>query len=293
MQYSDVLYGSYEIDGVCESIIQSNLFQRLRTIHQGGANFLIDQRLHHTRLEHSIGVMLLVKRLGGDEREQVAALLHDISHTAFSHIVDYVLDIREENFHEQWYETFVRYPEISSILEAHGYTSQQFIDGSFPLLEQPLPQLCADRVDYTLRDLFHAELITLAEIQFFLSHLTVHKGRMVATSRQAALWIQNQYQVLNDAYFHKKEYLFANQKFAELLKEGLSRKLLLESDFFQDDRHIINLIEFDMYAKLKLERIRNMSDFDPAVPSTIIIKKRTLDPEVWQKNKAIPLSLLK
>lgn len=292
MQYSDVLYGSHEIDGVCESIIQSNLFQRLRTIHQGGANFLIDKRLHHTRFEHSIGVMLLVKRLGGDEKEQVAALLHDISHTAFSHIVDYVLNITEENFHEQWYETFVRYPEISSILEAHGYTSQQFIDENFPLLEQPLPKLCADRIDYTLRDLFYAELITAAEIQFFLSHLAVHEHRMVVTSRQAALWIQQEYQVLNDSYFHKKEYLFVNQKFAELLKEGLSRKLLLESDFFQDDNHIINLIEFDMYAKLKLERIRTLSDFDPAVPSTIIIKKRTLDPEVLHKNKAVSLSNL-
>ncbi|MDQ1086023.1 HD domain-containing protein [Siphonobacter sp. SORGH_AS_1065] len=292
MQYTDAIYGSYEIEGVCAEIIQSKLFQRLKTIHQGGANFLVDSRLQHTRYEHSIGVMLLIRRLGGDEKEQIAALLHDISHTAFSHVIDYVLDIRDESFHEEWYETFVSYPEISSILQANGYTSQQFIQENFPLLEQPLPRLCADRVDYTLRDLYHAELINSTEIDFFLSHLSIHENRMVVTSKESARWIKASYTILNEDYFHKKENLFANQKFAELLREGLGRKLLLESDFFQDDQHIINLLEFDMYTKIKLERIRTMTDFDPAIPSTIIVKKRELNPEIIQGGKTYFLNTI-
>ena len=47
-----------------------------------------------TRYEHSVGVMLLARRVGGGLREQVAALLHDVSHTAFSHVIDHV-------FHDQ------------------------------------------------------------------------------------------------------------------------------------------------------------------------------------------------
>ena len=292
MQYSDVIYGTHTIEGVCEKIIESKLFQRLKTIHQGGANYLIDSRLQHTRFEHSVGVMLLTKMVGASELEQVAALLHDISHTAFSHVIDYVLNIADESFHEQWYETFIRYPEISSILNAHGYSSQQLIDGIFSILEQPLPLLCADRLDYTLRDLYHAELITLQEIQFFLSHVSVFEGRMVATSREAGQWIKNAYALLNSDYFHKKEHLFVNQKLAELLKESLDRKLLLESDFFQDDQHIINVLEFNMYTKLKLERIIQMTDFDPTIPSTIILKKRELNPEIVENNTSTYLSSL-
>ncbi len=36
--------------------------------------------------------MMLVNRLGGSLEEQIAALLHDVSHTAFSHVIDYVLE---------------------------------------------------------------------------------------------------------------------------------------------------------------------------------------------------------
>jgi HD superfamily phosphohydrolase len=34
--------------------------------------------------------MLLVRRLGASLEEQIAALLHDVSHTAFSHVIDSV-----------------------------------------------------------------------------------------------------------------------------------------------------------------------------------------------------------
>jgi len=50
-----------------------------------------------TRFDHSVGVMLLIRKLGAGSspasallKEQVAALLHDVSHTAFSHVIDYV-----------------------------------------------------------------------------------------------------------------------------------------------------------------------------------------------------------
>jgi HD superfamily phosphohydrolase len=44
--------------------------------------------------------MLLIWRLGGSLREQLAGLLHDVSHAAFSHLIDHVLDVAEEDYHE-------------------------------------------------------------------------------------------------------------------------------------------------------------------------------------------------
>ncbi|WP_420154484.1 HD domain-containing protein [Siphonobacter sp.] len=290
MLYSDVLYGSHEITGVFETLIQSSFFQRLQFIHQGGAIFLVNPQIRHTRFEHSVGVMLLIRQLGGSEKEQVAGLLHDLSHTAFSHVIDYVLNHQEEDFHEKWFAYFLQQPEISSILEAYGYTSDEFLTGSFPILEQPLPHLCADRLDYTLRDLYWAGLLTLKEIHAFLENVMVYKNRMVVTSLAAARWIKEKYTVLNQEYFQKKEHLYANQKLAELLRELLEHNFLLEDDFFQNDTHVINLIDFSLHARMKLDKIRSMSDFNPIVPSNIILKKREIDPEILEHGRVYRLS---
>lgn len=36
--------------------------------------------------------MLLNRQLDASMEEQIVALLHDVSHTAFSHVIDYVFD---------------------------------------------------------------------------------------------------------------------------------------------------------------------------------------------------------
>lgn len=93
MIISDVLYGEFEVDQVVEELILSKSVQRLKGIHQTGASYLVNKEWNVTRFDHSVGVMLLVKKLGGSVEEQIAGLLHDVSHTAFSHVVDYVLII--------------------------------------------------------------------------------------------------------------------------------------------------------------------------------------------------------
>ena len=43
-----------------------------KKIHQGGALFLVNPVINQTRFEHSVGVMLLIKKLGGSLKEQIA-----------------------------------------------------------------------------------------------------------------------------------------------------------------------------------------------------------------------------
>ena len=63
--------------------------------------------------------MLLIKKMGGSIEEQIAGLLHDVSHTAFSHVVDFVLDHPEENYHELIFNEVVRSSPIPQILEKY------------------------------------------------------------------------------------------------------------------------------------------------------------------------------
>lgn len=71
MQVYDTIYGNFEIDGVLEELLQTEAMQRLKKIHQVGASFLVKPEWNITRYEHSIGVMLLVKMLGGVKRNKL------------------------------------------------------------------------------------------------------------------------------------------------------------------------------------------------------------------------------
>jgi HD superfamily phosphohydrolase len=93
MEIVDRIYGVVQIDEpVLLDLMQSAAMRRLQGVLQHGISGLLGVTRPTSRFEHSIGVMILVSRLGASLDEQIAALLHDVSHTAFSHVVDYVFN---------------------------------------------------------------------------------------------------------------------------------------------------------------------------------------------------------
>jgi len=103
MRYHDSVYGNIEIsEPVILDLLETNALRRLAGVLQHGITGLIGVTQPTTRLEHSIGAMWLVRTLGGSLQEQIAALLHDVSHTAFSHVIDYVYqDHQGQSYHEE------------------------------------------------------------------------------------------------------------------------------------------------------------------------------------------------
>ena len=72
-------------------VINSDVMQRLKDIDQSGAARYLGVKLPaFSRYEHSVGVYALLKKAGALKKEQVAGLLHDASHTVFSHVGDYI-----------------------------------------------------------------------------------------------------------------------------------------------------------------------------------------------------------
>lgn len=83
--------------------------------------------------------MLLVRLMRGSVEEQVACLLHDVSHTAFSHVVDRVLENGSDDYHERFFGQIVAESEIPSMLERHGIELTRILKPkSWPILEQVL-----------------------------------------------------------------------------------------------------------------------------------------------------------
>jgi hypothetical protein len=87
----DAIHGSFTIiEPVLVDLLLSKPVERLRHVLQHGITGLLGMTPSPaiTRHEHSVGAMLLVRRAGGSIEAQAAALLHDIAHTALSHVVD-------------------------------------------------------------------------------------------------------------------------------------------------------------------------------------------------------------
>src|SRR3990172_3717353 len=95
----DPIYGHIAITELEQLIINTPEMARLRRIQQLGLADLAFPGANHTRFEHSLGTLFIAdkiaKALGIPEEDivkvRLAALLHDIGHSAFSHVVESVL----------------------------------------------------------------------------------------------------------------------------------------------------------------------------------------------------------
>ncbi|PGS56403.1 HD domain-containing protein [Bacillus sp. AFS041924] len=244
MILNDELYGQYKIDNVLVELINTKPIQRLKKIHQAGATYLVDPRFNGTRYDHSIGVMLLIKRLGGSIKEQIAGLLHDVSHTAFSHVIDFVFDINEENYHETIFEKVILDSEIPSILEKYQIDINEIFDiDKWELLEKELPKLCADRIDYTLRDMYTYFGITKNEMNAFLNSLIIVNGEICVNSIEMAEWFTKIYYKLAIDYFLGPVSIYSYDSLAKIIKLALKKEYIKLNDLLLDDLQFMKLIQ--------------------------------------------------
>lgn len=279
MIISDVLYGEFEVDQVLEELILSKSVQRLKGIHQAGASYLMNEKWNVTRFNHSVGVMLLVKKLGGSVEEQIAGLLHDVSHTAFSHVIDYVFDNEDESYHEEIFSSVVKNSEIPAILAKHGYNYEDILldDLKWTLLERSAPELCADRVDYTLRDMYIYGYISLEEVHSFLEDVIAVEGKMVLQSIEMAEWFTETYYKDVIDFFMKPINIYGNEMLAKTLKLALHKKVIHADDFLLEDDELISKLqqcsEPEVHALLS------------KVHPNVIVKEDRNDYDLHQKNK--------
>lgn len=278
IQLNDFLYGKMEFPQVFADLLKTEALKRLAGIHQSGAIYLVNPDICHSRLEHAIGVMMLIRKMNGSELEQIAGLLHDVSHTAFSHVGDYVFDNLEEDYHEKIFAEIIYKSEIPDVLFKHGYSVNQILFNKFDILEQPLPFLCADRLDYTLRDAIYAGIISRQRAQKFLSAIVLKNGKITLNNIDEVDWINSTFKKLNDEVFNLPLYLYANGKMAELIKKFIKKGVLAEHDLFKTDTMLLNKIRsnYEGYQAIKsIKQVKGFAEFIKygAVPK---IKQRTL-----------------
>jgi HD superfamily phosphohydrolase len=300
MNYTDLIYGDVTIEEeILQDLIRSQAVQRLHHVLQHGITGLIGLTLPITRFEHSVGAMLLVRRLGGSVREQIAALLHDVSHTAFSHVIDYVLDGHDEqSYHDEMKETYMAATDLPDILGRHTFNWTDFVDESgFTLLEQPSPRLCADRIDYFLRDIIGLELAEQADIDRAVGHLVVRNGRIALNDLHEARWFGNTFMQADDASWANFREVGLYELTAQAIRRGLEIGAIIQDDFWLTDAALWDKLKATADAQLQalLAQVSLATQFvwDDANPTFLVSTKlRAIDPDVWYGGELRPLSTL-
>ncbi len=295
MRWNDRVYGDVAIDDPqLLAIIQRPTFQRLRGIKQAGPSAIAYPFKDVTRFEHSLGVHVLLRRLGAGRKEQVAGLVHDISHTAFSHAVDFLVTSEEQDHHEALKPEFLRRPDMVAALAAMGYEPDDFFDDSvFPLLERPLPWLCADRLDYFFRDSLACGVTTPGLVRTFLDDLTVVGETIAFADASVAREAVARFAEMNRDWWAGDAEGFIYNEFADSLREGFTLGVLTRADLLGDDAHVLSCLHSARSPRIasKLEKIaRFRPEFLNGFTPRVIPKVRWLDPPIVHGSGFLRLS---
>jgi len=257
----DVVYGFIQLDEQEWDIINHPVYQRLRRIKQLSLTDMAYPGAVHTRLEHSFGVMQMATDIynsiiskkrarellkeqyhlneGGFDRYRkiirLAALLHDIGHTPFSHTGEDLMPFKDpetkKRYEHEEYSISIIKQYFKSIIEEHPINANYRIEVEevTALLGDPTRcafqgilllfkgiisgQLDADRADYLLRDSIHTgvnyglydrgRLINCIDIG-----QTQDTGDLVLSIQDGGWHIAEslvlaRYQMFSQVYFHK------------------------------------------------------------------------------------------
>jgi uncharacterized protein len=213
-------------DALLMKLVDTPEFQRLRHIKQLGLALFTYQGAEHSRFTHALGVMHLMTRvldrlarrhsISPEARvvARAAALLHDLGHGPFSHVIEKAL---AQN-HEEWTARIISDPGtcVHALLASfHPDLPQQVVAAiehrySPSFVGQLVSsQLDVDRLDYLLRD----SLMTGAkygnyDLEWIIQALEVDEENdriYVSSNGLYAIeeYLQARYYMFRQVYFHR------------------------------------------------------------------------------------------
>ena len=289
MTLVDKIYGKEAITSpILIELIKSNPIQRLKKINQFGIPNKYYHKKNYSRYDHSVGVFILLKKLGASEEEQIAGLLHDTSHTAFSHVYDWVIGSgATEDAQDKIHEKFIA-SNLKEVFKKHNLNLKKIANyENFKFLERNVPMLCADRLDYGFREM------SLKSAKICFQDLTVKDKRIVfKTKRSAVIFAQA---FLNNQIKHwgGLEAVSRYEILSTALKIALKEKIINKNDFWSTDEDLLKKINKagnkEIRRLLKILTNKSLKSF-PRSNWVKHKKFRYVDPDFLNGQKIFKLS---
>ena len=151
-EYHHIL--SPEYPGFLDKYIKLPMLQRLKGVGLlCGTDWtnLYKNRIYYSRLDHSIGVALIIWHFTHNKAQTIAGLLHDVSTPVFSHVSDFRKGdaLTQTATEESNCSIILKSKELAELLDQDGLTPLQVDDyHKYPIADNEIPQLSADRLEY-------------------------------------------------------------------------------------------------------------------------------------------------
>jgi len=240
---NDPVYGFITIPSeLVYDIMEHPWFQRLRRIKQLGLTNYVYPSAHHTRFQHALGAMHLMRQAVGvlrhkgvpishDEAEglSIAILLHDIGHGPFSHTLEQ--SIVKGLSHEDISDMFIA--RLNHLFNGQLELARKIFRGTYEkkyLHQLVSSQLDMDRLDYLSRDSFFTgvaegtintdriiNMLTVSEDELVVEAKGIYSIEKFIIARRLMYW---------QVYLHKAV-LSADQMLVSILKRA---KMLGETE---------------------------------------------------------------
>lgn len=296
---TDAIYGVHTLtEPPLLALLSSAPVRRLARVHQHGMSGLLGLTPPVTRLEHSVGALLLVRAAGASVDEQAAALLHDISHTALSHVADDAFPCpKGGSYHEIHKARYVATTCLPTLLQEVGLPEEVLDEERFPLVEQDAPHLCADRLDYGLRDAVAFDHLSLDDARAVFANLTPYPSS-TAPDRILALTDTKLALALSRAYVATDADVWCNPAHADMyVRAGaLIRSLVQEGRMDEDDLWLDDETFWAHMREAAHDEGKKEMDALNTLPAEDGLrlppgsKVRTLDPDIVVDGKLLPLT---
>lgn len=207
-------------------LIDTAEFQRLRRIKQLGLGLYTYQGAEHSRFTHSLGALHLITRvldrlgenykIAEEDRAaaRAAALLHDVGHGSFSHVMESVLGFHHETMTALAVTSDET--EIGQVLAAFSPSLPDrvasIVEGTFrpaALAQLVSSQLDVDRMDYLLRDsLMTGAKYGLYDLEWIVNALQIdEEGDRIYVAARGVFaveeYLQARYYMFRQVYFHR------------------------------------------------------------------------------------------
>ena len=224
-------------------LVDAAEFQRLRRIKQLGLALFAYQAAEHSRFTHSLGALHLATRtldklkskyqISAETQLAVrcAALLHDVGHGAFSHVIEPILGFHHEQFTIE--AVLSSETEIGRLLKTFSADLPEnvaaIVRGDFrpmALAQLVSSQLDVDRMDYLLRDsLMTGAKYGIYDLEWIIKSLEIDEenDRLYVSARGIYAvedYLQARYYMFRQVYFHR------TLRAAEAVLKSLLRRAL-------------------------------------------------------------------